>query len=71
MSLLREATALGLSGWVRNSPDGRVLFLASGTSNSVTALLDWARHGPALARVDALTVEDVDEEPPATFEVRF
>ena len=71
MSLVREATALGLTGWVRNSPDGRVLFLASGTSDAVSALLGWARRGPALARVDVLSVEDVDEEPPTTFEVRF
>ena len=71
MSLLREATALGLTGWVRNSPDGRVLFLASGAPESVGALLDWARRGPALARVDELDVEDVDEQAPATFEVRF
>ena len=71
ISLLREATALGLTGWVRNSPDGRVLFLASGAPESVRALLDWARRGPALARVDALEVEDVDEQPPTTFEVRF
>ena len=63
--------ALGLTGWVRNSPDGRVLFLASGAPESVGALLDWARRGPALARVDALEVEDVHEQPPATFEVRF
>lgn len=71
MSLLREATALGLTGWVRNSPDGRVLFLACGKPDSVTVLLDWARRGPASARVDALTVEDVDEEVPLTFEVRY
>lgn len=68
---MREATALGLAGWVRNSPDGRVLFLASGPSDAVGALLKWARRGPSLARVDAFTVEDVDEAPPASFEVRF
>ena len=71
MSLLREARALGLAGWVRNSPDGRVLFLASGAPGAVDALLDWARRGPSLARVDALDVEDADEAPPADFEVRF
>ena len=71
MSLLREARSLGLAGWVRNSPDGRVLFLASGTPESIDALLNWARRGPSLARVDALDVEDADEAPPATFEVRF
>jgi acylphosphatase len=48
-----------------------VLFLASGTPESIDALLNWARRGPSLARVDALDVEDVDEAPPATFEVRF
>ena len=71
MSLLREANALNLTGWVRNSADGRVLFLASGTPASVEALLEWARRGPALARVDSLTAKDVEETPPATFEVRF
>ena len=71
MSLLREANASNLTGWVRNSPDGRVLFLASGAPESVEALLVWARRGPALARVDRLDVEDVNETPPATFEVRF
>lgn len=71
ISLLREATSLGLSGWVRNSPDGRVLFLASGARGSVEALLDWARRGPALARVDAVDVEDVDEQSPAAFEIRY
>ena len=70
-SLLREAQDLGLTGWVRNTPDGRVLFLASGAPESVDALLDWARRGPPLARVDALEVADVDEDPPATFEVRY
>lgn len=71
MSLLQEARALGLTGWVRNSPDGRVLFLASGPPESIDALLNWAHRGPSLARVDALDVEDADEVPPATFEVRF
>lgn len=71
MSLLREANALNLTGWVRNSPDGRVLFLASGELESVEALLEWARRGPALARVDSVDVRDVEETPPATFEVRF
>ena len=71
ISLVREANALNLTGWVRNSPDGRVLFLASGAPDSVEALLEWARHGPALARVATLDMQDVEETPPATFEVRF
>ena len=68
ISLLREATSLGLVGWVRNSPDG--FHGTSGAPGSVEALLDWAWRGPALARVDAVEVEDVDEQPPARFEIR-
>jgi acylphosphatase len=53
---LAEAGRLGLSGWVRNLPDGRVEALAEGEKEAVEALLAWCRHGPRLARVDELKV---------------
>jgi len=51
-NLYRKALKLGLSGWVRNLPDGRVEAVAQGERPAVEQLLDWCRHGPALARVD-------------------
>ena len=53
-SMEQQATRLGVAGWVRNLPDGRVEFEAEGTSEAVAALLEWARTGPAYARVDRL-----------------
>jgi len=53
-----EARRLGLSGWVRNLPDGRVELQAEGAPQDVERLLHWARKGPPGARVDALDVEE-------------
>lgn len=52
-----EADALGLCGWVRNLPDGRVEALIEGPENAVRQLVDWCRSGPSLARVDEVNVE--------------
>ena len=54
----REAAALGLSGWVRNLPDGRVEYVAEGTTPDVDALILWSEVGPPAARVDRVDVLD-------------
>ncbi|HEY9777281.1 MAG TPA: acylphosphatase [Planktothrix sp.] len=46
-----KASQLGLSGWVRNLPDGRVEIEASGTQEQLQSLLDWAHDGPPHATV--------------------
>ncbi|HEX9289165.1 MAG TPA: acylphosphatase [Anaeromyxobacteraceae bacterium] len=51
-----EARRLGLAGWVRNLPDGRVEALAEGGRPAVEAFVAWCRRGPRLARVDDLQV---------------
>ena len=50
----REASRLGLAGWVRNNPDSTVEVLASGTSANLTALQASLQQGPRAARVDAV-----------------
>ena len=49
-----KATALGLQGWVRNLPDGRVEGLVTGSPVALGALRDWLAQGPANASVSAL-----------------
>ncbi len=50
-----EARALGLVGWVRNLPDGRVEVLAEGPRPALEALAAWCRVGPPAARVTDMT----------------
>ncbi|HEX7266196.1 MAG TPA: acylphosphatase [Streptosporangiaceae bacterium] len=47
----RRALEHGVSGWVRNLPDGRVEAVFEGPADDVHSLVDWMRHGPDLAVV--------------------
>jgi acylphosphatase len=55
---LREATRLGVRGWVRNLPDGRVEAVYEGPRAAVEEMLNWTRRGPGQARVTGLTIYD-------------
>ena len=53
----REASALGLSGWVRNLHDGRVEAEFEGPKEALLAILDWCRKGPSFSHVTRLEDE--------------
>ena len=57
----REAVRLGLSGRVRNLPDGTVETVFEGSADQVEALCTWLGAGSPHARVER--VEAVEEEP--------
>jgi acylphosphatase len=44
----------GLTGWVRNTPDGAVEVHAQGEHEAVDNLLSWCYQGPPGARVDKI-----------------
>jgi acylphosphatase len=52
-----RARSLGLSGWVRNVPDGTVEAVFEGDRERIESILGWCRQGPALAQVDEVLVE--------------
>ncbi len=54
-----QAVRLGVKGWVKNLPDGRVEMLLEGEKDKVEQMVQWCRRGPPLARVDHInqTVE--------------
>jgi len=53
-----KAKSLGVTGWVRNLPDGRVEAVAEAPADKVAGLVDAIRTGPAAARVDDVKVEE-------------
>jgi acylphosphatase len=53
-NLYRQALKLGVCGWVRNLPDGRVEAVVQGDRAVLDQLLAWCHRGPALSRVDSV-----------------
>jgi len=65
-STRQRASDLGLSGWVRNLPDGRVEAVFEGERDAVAAALAFVREGPPLASVVSTDVEEHTELVSAT-----
>ena len=70
--VFREASLLGVAGWVRNRSDGTVEALVWGDEGSVDALLERLHEGPRWGRVERIdvTVESGDGGGSAGFEIR-
>ena len=70
-STREEARALGLAGYVTNTPDGDVEALFEGPKEAVEEMVRWCGQGPPHASVENV---DADYEPPGDdltgFEVR-
>jgi acylphosphatase len=56
-SARERAEQLGLAGWVKNLPDGRVEAVFEGPPDKVRQMIQWCEQGPSHA-----TVENVDAE---------
>ena len=69
-SVERQARSLGLSGWVRNEPDGTVTGLFEGPREQVESLVEWCRRGPRGAEVTGLEVSWEEPEGLRGFSVR-
>jgi acylphosphatase len=69
-SAAREATRIGLQGWIRNLPDGRVEAAYEGTRDAVEQMVAWSRRGPAWGMVTDMTVHDEEPKGERGFSVR-
>jgi acylphosphatase len=56
-STRQKAQELGLAGWVKNTPEGRVEALFEGPSDRVREMVRWCEEGPQQA-----SVENVDAD---------
>lgn len=52
-----QAELLGLSGWVRNLPDGRVETVFQGEDSKVEEMINWCRKGPPSAAVSNVEIK--------------
>lgn len=53
----QKATDLGLSGWIKNLPDGKVEILAQGEKAKLEKLIEWVKIGPAFASIEKVMVK--------------
>jgi len=47
-----KAEGLGLTGWVKNEPDGSVLICAQGPEDKLREYVEWCKKGPDGAQVE-------------------
>jgi len=69
-SVLRQATSLGVSGWVRNTRDGAVEAVFEGEPEAVARLVEFCQRGPRGARVDDVEVFTESVEGVGGFAIR-
>jgi acylphosphatase len=67
----QEARRLGVTGWVRNEPDGSVSGHLEGPATAVDALVEWCRGGPPAARVRRVGVIESRPTGAASFDIRY
>jgi acylphosphatase len=70
--VFRRAEELGIAGWARNLPDGRVEVLGISTAEKLAAFDTSLRSGPRLSVVDNVEKSDCPHEVGAfkSFDIR-
>ena len=58
----RRARELGVRGYARNLPDGRVEVLACGNETSVSVFVEWLWTGSSASQVTSVEVTDAAVE---------
>ena len=67
----REAKRLGVSGWVRNLPDGRVEARAEGDEQALAAFESSLNQGPSWSRVTECLTRTVPVEDLTGFKIKW
>ncbi len=70
-SAAEKANEIGLTGFVKNLPDGNVYAEAQGTEGQLEDFANWCKRGPERARVDDVVIEERRlQETETTFSVQ-
>ncbi|QDZ38724.1 acylphosphatase [Euhalothece natronophila Z-M001] len=69
LSAQSEARKLGVNGWVKNLPDGRVEAVLEGEKTAVEQMIQWCHQGPTSAVVKDIQVQEESPEHLSQFQV--
>ena len=64
------ANKIGLTGWVKNTIDGNVEALVTGTALQIDEFIAWSRQGPKRAIVTNVSITREEEEPFSGFIIK-
>ena len=68
----KQAKLFGLTGWVKNLPDGSVQVLVQGEKPEIETFVDYLRIGPSMARVQNVSISKIEQaEDFVEFNVRY
>ena len=63
------AERLKINGWVKNTKEGDVEVLASGSDENLSKFAEWCKKGPSGANVTNVAVTNTDEKPDHGFKI--
>ena len=55
-SAKQKAEQIGITGWVKNTSDGKVEAVFEGEEPCIQEILNWCHHGPPNAQVDKVDI---------------
>ena len=61
-SAKEKANDLGLTGWVKNTPEGDVEIMATGEMDVLERFITWCKKGPSRAIVTEVQLQSVNEK---------
>lgn len=62
----KNAVRIGLTGWVKNMPDGSVLLEAQGNAEAMADFLSLVKRGPKTGSVDQMEIKEIKLSPKET-----
>lgn len=54
-----KSTEFNITGWVKNTPDGKVEIEATGDPENLNVFIDWMKTGPARAIIKTFSVSEI------------
>jgi len=58
VSTKQKAEQLGVTGWVKNTADGKVEALFEGDKKHIQEMIDWCHQGPPSAQIDHVEITE-------------